>query len=164
MAMRDLGRGVWHDPEGTGYIGLDLTTDIAAPPRKVIEGTELSPKSEYHCSLVDVRHYIGDDQPAREMLIGNAVKDYLREHDLRFTGLAEERYLCRKEDRTTLVAPVRFDGFEGFATFIQTHIGRYRPPFLHVTLLMSDETPRGISINSEDDLATYCRKLTTWSC
>jgi len=72
-------------------------------------------------SLVDVRHYIGDEQPAREIRIGNAVKDYLREHDLRFI--------------------------------------RLRPPFLHVTLLKS-ETPRyGISISSEDDLATYYRKL-----
>lgn len=164
MTMRDLGKGVWHDPAGTGYIGLDLTNDIAAPPRQIIEGTELSPKSEYHCSLVDVRHYIGTDQPARETFIGKAVKDYLREHDLRFTALGAERYLCRKEDRTTLVAPVRLDGFEEFVGCVQTLILGYRPPFLHVTLLMSDATPRGISINSEDDLARYCRKLTTWSC
>jgi hypothetical protein len=71
--------------------------------------------------LVNVRHYIGDEQPAREIRIGNTVKDFPREHDLRFI--------------------------------------RLRPPFLHVTLLKS-ETPRyGISINSEDDLATYCRTL-----
>lgn len=72
-------------------------------------------------SLVDVRHHIGDEQPAREIRIGNAVKDFPREHDLRFI--------------------------------------RLRPPFLQVTLLKS-ETPRyGISISSEDDLATCCRKL-----
>ena len=161
MTLRDLGKGVWHDPEGTGYIGLNLDNDIPAPPRLIIEDTELFPKSEYHCSLVDVRHYIGGEQSAEEMRIGNAVKDYLREHDLRFIRLGEERYLCRKEDRTTLVAPVRLDGFEGFAAFIQTYIRGYRPPFLHVTLLMSEATPRGISINSEDDLASYCHKLTT---
>ena len=37
--------------------------------------------------LVNVRHYIGDEQPTREIRIGNAVKDYLREHDLRFIRL-----------------------------------------------------------------------------
>ena len=67
--------------------------------------------------LVNVRHYLGDEQPAREIRIGNAVKDPLRKHDLRFT--------------------------------------RLRPPFLHVTLLKSETTRYGISINSEDDLATY---------
>ncbi len=36
-----------------------------------------------------------------------------------------------------------------------------RPPFLHIALLKSETTRYGISINSEDDLATYCRKLMT---
>lgn len=99
------------------------------------------------------------------MDIGNAVKDYLREHDLRFTALGEERHLCRKEDRMTLVAPVRIDGFEEFAGgFIRTLIPGYQPPFLHVTLFKSETTRYGISINSEDDLVSYCRRLTTESC
>ncbi len=112
---------------------------------------------------MDVRYSIGGEQPAEEIRIGYAVNDYLRAHDLRFIGLGEERYLCRKQDRRTLVAPVRLDGFEGFAGFIQTLIPGYRPPFLHVTLLKSETTRYGISINSEDDLASYCPKLTTLS-
>lgn len=160
MAMHDLGRGVWHDLDGTGYILLDL--DIV-PEQKtlIIEGTELSPKDEYHCSLVDVRGYIGKKQKTtKEVFIGSAVKEYLRQNDLRFAGLGDERYLCRKKDRATLVAPVRIDGFEDFARFIEGLIPGYRRPFLHVTLLMSTATPRGISINSEDDLLKYCERLT----
>ena len=157
--MKDLGKGVWHDLDGTGYIGLDLTI-IPTPQKQVIEGTELYPKDEYHCSLVDVRHYIGDDEPSEEQRIGKAVKEYLRESNLRFAGLGAERYLCRKEDRTTLVAPIQIDGFEEFAAFIETFIPGYRRPFLHVTLLKSEATQYGISINCQDDLLAYCERLT----
>jgi len=159
MKMHDLGCRVWHDLDGTGYIGLDLTI-IPSPQTRIVDGTELYPKDEYHCSLVDVRHYIGKDAPSEEKRIGNAVKGYLRENNLRFAGLGDERYLCRKKDRTTLVAPIHIDGFEEFASFIEPLIPGYRPPFLHVTLLKSETTQYGISINSEDDLLTYCERLT----
>lgn len=159
MTMKILGQGVWHDLDGTGYIGLDLTV-IPTPEKQVIEGTELYPKDEYHCSLVNVRHYIGDDEPSEEQRIGKAVEEYLRHSNLRFTGLGEERYLCRREDRTTLVAPVQIDGFDEFASLIETLIPGYRPPFLHVTLLKSEATRYGISINSEGDLLEYCERLT----
>ena len=163
MTTQQLGKGVWHDADGTGYIGLDLTDAISTQQEQIIGGNKLCPKDEYHCSLVDVRGYIGDDNLAKEKFIANAVNDYLRKHDLRFVQLGEERYLCRKGDRATLVGPVRIDGFEEFVGFIQTLIPDYRRPFLHVTLLKSETTQYGISINSEDDLLSYCEKLTTQS-
>ncbi len=55
MANRNLGKGVWHDPVNTGYVGLDLTALIPPQEMRTIEGTKLSPKNEYHCSLVAVR-------------------------------------------------------------------------------------------------------------
>lgn len=86
MANLNLGKGVWHDPVNTGYIGLDLTAVIPAQEARTVDGTKLSPKKEYHCSLVAVRKYI--DDPEREQSIVNAVEDYLRNHDLRFQALA----------------------------------------------------------------------------
>jgi hypothetical protein len=158
MANQDLGKGVWHDPVNTGYIGLDLTAGIPSQEMRTVEGTELSPKKEYHCSLVAVRKYIED--PTREQSIVNAVKGYLRKHDLRFAGLGDERFLCRKEDRVTIVAPIRIDGIEQFCAFVQTLIPEYRPPFIHVTLLKSETTEHGISLNSTEDLGRFCTKLT----
>lgn len=143
MANHDLGKGVWRDPITTGCIMLDLKDDIPHEETRTIEGTTLSRKKEYHCSLVAVRKYIAD--PAKEQSIADAVKRYLRTHDLRFAGLGDERYLCHKEDRVTIVAAVRIEGIEEFCAFVQTLIHEYRPPFLHVTLLKSETTEHGIS-------------------
>lgn len=158
MTNRDIGKGVWHDPVNTGYIGLDLTAEIPPQNARTIEGTQLFPKEEYHCSLVAVRKYIND--PVREQSIVEAVEGYLRKHDLRYAGLGTERYLCRKDDRVTIVAPVRIDGADEFFAFIERLIFGYRPPFLHVTLLKSETTEHGISVNSTDDLNRYCQQRT----
>ena len=158
MSNHDLGKGVWHDPVNTGYIGLDLTAIIPSQETRTVEGTKLGPKTEYHCSLVAVRKYTAD--PTREQAIVEAVKGYLRTHDLRFAGLGDERFLCRKEDRATIVAPIRIDGIDQFCAFIQTLIPDYRPPFIHVTLLKSETTEHGVSLNSPADLHRFCTKLT----
>lgn len=158
MARQDLGKGVWHDPVNTGYIGLDLTAVIPPQDTRSVEGTKLSPKQEYHCSLVAVRKYI--DDPTMEHSIVNAVKGYLRNHELRFAGLGDVRYLCRKEDRVTIVAPVQIHGIEEFCAFVQTLIPEYRTPFIHVTLLKSKTTEHGISLNTTDDLHRFCTTLT----
>lgn len=156
MANQELGKGVWHDSVGTGYIGLDLTADIRTQAMRTFEGVALLPKDEHHCSLVDVRTYVG---PEDEQSVADAVKDYLREHDLHFAGLGDERYLCRKDDRMTIVAPVLIAGIDEFIAFIQTLIPSYVPPFLHVTLLKSETAEHGISINSREDLDRYCEQL-----
>jgi hypothetical protein len=60
----------------------------------------------------------------------------------------------------TIVAPVCIDGVDEFFTFFQELITDYLPPFLHVTLLKSETTEHGISVNSMEDLHHYCEKLT----
>lgn len=157
MANQAIGKGVWHAPDSTGYIGLDLTDDIPRQKMRTVEGIELSPKREYHCSLVDVHHYIKD--PKKEQLIADGVHDFLRTHALQYAGLGDERYLCRKEDRVTVVAPVRIDGIDEFVAFVQTLIQGYEPPFLHVTLLKSATAEHGISVSSLDDFDLYCERL-----
>jgi hypothetical protein len=157
MSNHDLGKGVWHDPVNSGYIGLDLTAMIPPQQTRTVEGARLCPKKEYHCSLVAVRKYI--ENPIREQAIVESVKVYLRTHDLRFAGLGDERFLCRKGDRMTIVAPIRIDGIEQFCAFVQTLIPEYRCPFVHVTLLKSETTEHGISLNSDEDLHRFCTKL-----
>ena len=156
MANQEIGKGMWHAVD-TGYIGLDVTADIPPQEVRTVEGTALFPKDEYHCSLVAVRKY---KNPEEEQSVADAVKDYLREHDLQYAGLGDERYLCRKDDRVTIVAPVRIDGIDEFVAFVQTLIPEHLPPFLHVTLLKSETTEHGISVNSMEDLHRYCEKLT----
>lgn len=117
----------------------------------------LEPKGEYHCSLVAVLRYIGD--PGEEVALAAAVKGYLREHDLRYAGLGAERYLCRKDDRMTVIAPVTIDGIDGFVGFVRTLIPGFPSPFPHVTLLKNADADFGIAIHSADDVAHYCRRL-----
>lgn len=158
----DLGKGVWHDTVNTGYIALDLKDIEPQPEMKIVEGVTLSPKNEYHCSLVAVRKYVEEPEynRKREQFVAAEVKKYLQTHDLRYAGLGDERYLCRKDDRMTIVAPVRIDGIEDFVAFVRKLIPGYQPPFLHVTLLKSETAEHGISINSMNDLQRYCEKLT----
>lgn len=157
MALSVLGHGVWYDAEGTGYVGLDLTADIPPPQPRTVAGVVLAPKSEYHCSLVALRRYIGDR--ARELSVAEAIKGFLGEHVLRFLGLGDERYLCRKDDRTTVVAPVRIGGLDDFVGFVRTVIPDYQEPFPHVTLLTDEGSRFGIAIHSADDLARFCHRL-----
>lgn len=156
MANQQLGQGVWHDAVGTGYIGLDLTADIPPQDMRTVDGIALYPKNEYHCSLVAVRKHV---DPAEGQSIADAIKDYLREHRLHFAGLGTKRYLCRKDDRLTIVAPVHIDGIDDFFAFTRGLIHEYVPPFPHVTLLKSHTAKHGISINSLEDLHQYCEQL-----
>ena len=156
-ANEEIGNGVWYSAD-TGYIALELTGRIPREEARTVEGTALSPKAdEYHCSLVAIRKYIADS--GKEQRIADAVKGYLQEHDLHFIGLGVERYLCRKEDRVTLVAPVAIAGIDDFMDFVGTLVPNYQRPFPHVTLLKNETTEHGISINSDDDLGRYCEKL-----
>ena len=158
-ANEEIGNGVWYSAD-TGYIALDLKGRIPREEARTVEGTALSPKGdEYNCSLVAIRKYIADSD--KEQRIADAVKGFLRVHDLHFTRLGVERYLCRKDDRVTLVAPVQIDGIDEFVDFVRTPtlIPNYQRPFLHVTLLKNETTEHGISINSAEDLGRYCEKL-----
>jgi hypothetical protein len=157
MTKQNLGKNIWYDPDENGYIGLDVTVSI--PPQEVrnIEGTTLLPKDEYHCSLVAIRRYTDDRK--KEQTIADEVKGYLQTHDLQYVGLGEDRYLCHKDDRMTIVGPVEIDGIDLLRAFIKTLIPDYQPPFSHVTLLKSEATEFGIGINSMDDLAQYCQKI-----
>lgn len=158
MAKQYLSKTIWYDPEENGYIGLDITADIPPQTEQSIDGTRLLPKNEYHCSLVAVRRYVDDTE--HEQYIANAVRDFLVTHELRFVGLGSERYVCRKEDRMTIIAPVIIESIDEFRNFVQTVIPGYRVPFSHVTLLKSEATEFGIGINSLDELGRYCEKLT----
>jgi hypothetical protein len=157
MTKQDLSKKVWYDPDANGYIGLDVSDDIPAQTKLTIESTELLPKSEYHSSLVAIRRYVDDRE--EEQSIADAVKGYLQSHDLRYVGLGDERYLCRKDNKMTVVAPVKIDGIDELRKFIKTRIPDYQPPFSHVTILKSEATEFGVPINSMGELVQYCEKL-----
>lgn len=158
MTKQDLSKKIWYDPDENGYIGLDVTADIPPQTKQSIDGVELLPKNEYHCSLIAVRQYTDDRE--QEQYIANAVRDFLANHELRFVSLSRERYVCRKEDRMTTITPVIIEGIDEFRDFVRTIIPGYQTPFSHVTLLKSEATPFGIGINSMDELRQYCKKLT----
>ena len=157
MVKQNLCAQVWYDPDENGYIGLDLTDVIPQQHLLTVNGVELLPKAEYHCSLVAARQYT--DGLASEQSIADEVKLYLETNKLVFAGLGDDRYVCRKGDRTTIIAPVIIEGIEDFRDFIRTIIPDYKPPFSHVTLLKSEVTEFCIGINSMSDLDLYCTKL-----
>lgn len=158
MAKQNLSKKIWYDPDENGYIGLDMTAGLSPQTEQSIDDIKLLPKNEYHCSLIAVRRYTDDRE--QEQNIANAVREFLTTHKLRFVGLGSERYVCRKEDRMTIIAPVIIEGIDEFRNFVRTIIPGYQAPFSHVTLLKSEATEFGIGINSLGELRQYCERLT----
>jgi hypothetical protein len=157
MTKQDLGKKVWYDPDVGGYIGLDLINDIPAQTPRTIKSVELLLKSEYHCSLVATRRYINNRE--KEQSIANAVSSFLQTHPFHYISLGATRYLCRKNNEMTIIAPVEIVGLEELLEYIQSIIPEYRSPFPHVTLLKSKATKWGIAVNSVEELAQHCEKL-----
>ena len=157
MPKQDLGQNVWYDPDTNGYIGLDVTDYIQTQEQQIIEGILLLPKNEHHCSLVAVHRYVKDQ--VKEQMIADAVRDYLSAHSLRVVSLGNDRYLCRKDGRTTVIAPIEVAGSEALRAFVATLIPKYQPLFSHVTLLKSEATEFGIGINTMSELDQLCKKL-----
>ncbi len=157
MSKQDLGQNVWYEPDVNGYISLDVTDYIPPQEQQTIDDVLLLPKNEYHCSLVAVRRYAKDLM--EEQQIADAVRDYLSTHSIHFVGLGGERYLCRKDDRTTIIGPVEVAGLNDLWTFVATIIPQYQLPFSHVTLLKSEATEFGIGINTMPELDQLCKKL-----
>ena len=136
---------------------FDVTNYVPEQLSQIVDGVELFPKNEYHSSLLSMERYIENKDEA--LRIAHSIKEYLQSHTLQFAGLGSERYVCRRDERMTLVAPVIIDGIDEFRAFISSLIPEFDPPFSHITLLKSKATEFGIGINSMSDLAQYCTLL-----
>lgn len=158
MTRVDISPNVWYDPGVKNYFMLDVTAAIETPTEIDIDGVVLFPKDEYHCSLVPAGK-IAEGQ--RLQGLNYFLVTYLRANPdlLRFDGLGDERYICKKNDEVTLVAPARVVGIEALRAAVRQMIPEYEPAFPHVTLLKSENSPYGIGINSEKDLAEYCTRI-----
>lgn len=158
MSRQELGKGVWYDPEGTGYIMYDLT-DQLIPLKPVTIGDQLLlPKTEFHCSLVAARK-VSQEELAVEATIVERVQNYLGERSLRFVNLTGDYYHCQKDGESTVIAGVHIEGLDELRVLVREVVPDYEPPFPHVTLLKSENSEYGIGVNSAQALATLCVKL-----
>jgi len=157
MIKIDLGQEISYNPDEKGYVMFDLTNFIPQQSSQVVDGVELLPKNEYHSSLVSLERYIQDKDEAHRIAL--SIKEYLMDHQLTYAGLGDERYVCKREERMTLVAPVAIEGLDEFRAFITSLIPDFDPPFSHITLLKSAATEFGIGINSMSDLDQYCTRF-----
>lgn len=157
MTKLDMGNNIFYHPDEKGYIMFDLTRYIPLQTSRIVNGVNLLPKNEYHCSLVAIERYFEDKEEALRVV--DSIKTYLQTHELQFIELGQERYICTRDERTTLVAPVSISGIEKFQAFVGSLIPGFDPPFSHITLLKSEATEFGIGINSIDELRRYCTLL-----
>lgn len=159
MSRQNITEKIWYDPDVKNYIMLDITKDIEQQKPLVIDGVELLPKDEYHCSLVPVGK-LSDDPDAVARIVSD-IKDYLAftPDSIRFDGFMDKYFVCKKEDETTLIVEAKILGLGGLRKIVQQTISDYQPTFPHVTLLKSENSPYGIGINSNKDLKTYCRRI-----
>lgn len=159
MSVQQLGQKVWYDPEGTGYVMLDVTSFIKPLEPMEIDGQKLLPKSEYHCSLLAARK-VANDKVSEEQLVG-VVKIFLKNKTISFESLVEnELYVCRKEGQVTVIASATIVGLDELHQEIKQLIPDYAPLFPHVTLLKSENSQYGIGINSQVDFENLCEKVT----
>lgn len=151
----ELGQGVWYDPETKGYIALTVT-DLN-PRAILIEDVLMSPKTEFHISLVPARKAAGGDT-AGEAAIVDKVRQYLARNVLKYEGLTGELYICHKlkkagETEHSVIAGVRVAGL----TALRAELG-LRAAIPHATVLLSANSQYGIGVNSVSDLQAYCER------
>lgn len=152
-----LTESVWYDPDVKNYVMLDVTDAITPPTSLMIDDVELLPKDEYHCTLVPVGKLLEDD--FARVLLGD-ISEYLSQNAVEFDGLTGEYHLCRKQEEVTLIASARIVGLDGLREVVRRHVPDYQPPFPHVTLLKSANSPYGIGVNSDADYDALCRPIT----
>lgn len=159
MSRVNLTESIWYDPEVKNYVMLDVTGSVDKQGSQVIGGLELLPKDEYHVTLVPAGK-LGKTALETSLILGG-IEELLASHPgvIEFQGLGPERYICCKDDETTLIAPALITGLDALRVIVQQNVKDYSPAFPHVTLLKSANSPYGIGIHSAEDLAAYCRKL-----
>lgn len=159
MSKEFIASNVWHDPEGSCSIMLDVTDEVVPVEPQVVSGIELLPKSEYHVTLV---------APLKQGLVAVqypdaviVVKDFLASEPeaIKFNGLSNERYLCQKDDEYSLIAPAEILGVEALYKVLSQRFDGLGEPFLHVTLLKSRNSEYGISVSSAEVLADRCQLI-----
>jgi hypothetical protein len=158
MTRQNITDKIWRDPDGSGYFMLDVTGQIPPQAAATINGVGLLSKDEYHVSLVPVSK-ISEGEVMNKL--DTMLVDYFQKNPdwVRFEGITNERYLCRKDDEATVIAPARVIGLEALRSVVRQFVPDYLPAFPHVTLLKSRATERGISVNSAEDLDRYCKRL-----
>lgn len=157
MSRQELGSSVWYDNEGSGYVMLDITDSIPLQHERVIDGQLLTPKSEYHCTLVPVRKIV-ENSDQENQLIG-VIQAALARKSVIFSGLSDARYVCEKEDEMTVIAPAQLDGLEELNQVVRRISPDFTGVFAHVTLLKNENSAFGISVVSLEALAARCRKV-----
>lgn len=95
VSKQQLGQGVWYDPEGTGYIMLDVSQKVTHLEPKVVRGIELFPKTEYHCSLVAARKLACDDRTIEAEIVHN-IEQCLKTNKIQLIGLTNNYFFCQK--------------------------------------------------------------------
>jgi hypothetical protein len=156
MARQELGSAVWYDDEGSGYVMLDVTDSIPLQSERSIDGQLLMPKDEYHCTLVPVRKII--ENSVQEKQLVEVIRASLAKQSVRFSGLGDERYVCKKEDEMTVIAPVSIDGIDTLNRAVQQIAPAFTGVFAHVTLLKNESSAFGIGVTSLESLAARCEK------
>ncbi|MFZ1258597.1 MAG: hypothetical protein WAQ25_03950 [Candidatus Saccharimonas sp.] len=159
MTRVNITENIWYDPEVKNYVMLDVTDAVGAQEARVIDGVDLLPKHEYHVTLVPAGK-LGKTALEVAAIINN-IESFLKQHPavMQFQKLGTERYICRKDDEMTLIAPAVITGLDALRAIVRQRVPDYQPAFPHVTLLKSANSPYGIGINSQKDLANYCIKV-----
>ncbi len=159
MSIQQLGQKVWYDVEGTGYIMLDVTDNIAPLEEIKIDGQRLLPKPEYLCSLLAARKVVNDKVSETQLV--ELVRKFLVNRIIRFESLIGDLYVCRKKGELTVISGANISGLDDLRQEIKKLIPDYAPIFPHVTLLKSENSQYGIGINSQADLDSFCEKITS---
>ena len=155
-----LAPDVVYDPNTKGYIMLQLP-ELTVNPLE-FEGIQLTPKRTFHCSLVAARKLAAGRAGIEERIV-DIVRRQLAIEPVKFSGLTGQVYVCRKpndagEMQTAVIAMADILGLDGLRHALYQENQDFTVSLPHVTLLKSGNSPYGIGVNFEADLAAYCER------
>ena len=139
-----------------GYISLTHISLLGMPETICVEGRTLHKKSEFHVSLMALKHLAPmlDSEHVEQAAetLTQSFLEFANEHDLTSFRLTGEYRLVKRAERVTIVAMVKLDNIAELFDYLHTTHGVDFPVQpTHITIYTL-QPEMGIGILSEDEL------------
>jgi len=133
-----------------GYIALECN-GYEIPETFEVAGDTLHKIDHFHISLLCVKN-IQKMKPYSDDEIVQHFCDYIKEHEVKFSGFTNEFRLASKAERKSVVAMCNVSNLDGLAKYLSEKIGAAVPAQpAHVTIYTLQQNA-GIGLNSADEL------------
>lgn len=139
----------------TGYVLLRMP---AMSLRPILYGVEFSPKTEFHCSVLNIAR-LAAGNPVVGLRLLRAAGRYLSEQPPQLTGFTGDVYCCSaSDDRRSIIGLIGLKGMDDLYENLRNVVPDLSDPVPHITT-HTYGTNSGIAVANKTALAERCSPL-----